>query len=254
MTGTASAAARTSDRVAVGGVVIDLDGTLIDTIADLAAGVNAMLAQFGRPALPLERVAAYVGKGAENLVHRCLTDSPDGRAPADQFEPAYQAFLDHYARENGRHSLPYPGVVEGLDAMRALGLRLAVVTNKPSAFTGPLLERLGLADRFELVVSGDSLERRKPDPLPMLHACAHFGLPPAEVLAIGDSVNDALAARAAGMPVFAVPYGYNEGHGVHTLDVDAIVGTLLEAAQRIDPLAVPGRRGPGTASPISPVA
>lgn len=238
---------------AVQAVVIDLDGTLLDTAADLAAAVNAMLVQLGRAPLSLAKVAEYVGKGAEILVHRALTDSPEGRAPQPQFESAYRAFLERYRRENGRQARPYPGVLEGLRAMRAQGLRLAVVTNKPSAFTGPLLQQCGLAGFFELVVSGDTLARKKPDPLPMLHACEHFGLPPAQVLAIGDSLNDAIAARAAGMPVFAVPYGYNEGLDVQSLDVDAIVCTLLEAAQRIGPAAQDGR-GAGAASPSSPVA
>ncbi|GAA4407542.1 phosphoglycolate phosphatase [Quisquiliibacterium transsilvanicum] len=218
-------------------VILDLDGTLLDTAADLAAAVNAMLADAGRPTLPTARVAAYVGKGAAVLVHRALTDDPAGRAPEAEFEPAYRAFLEHYRVENGRHAVLYPGVLAGLDAMRAKGLRLAVVTNKPSVFIAPLLEQCGIAHYFELVVGGDSLPRRKPDPLPMLHVCEAFGLEPAQVVAIGDSLNDALAARAAGMPVLAVPYGYNEGHDVRSLDVDAIVSSLLEAAGLIEACA-----------------
>lgn len=218
-------------------VILDLDGTLLDTAADLAAAVNAMLADAGRAPLPVERVAAYVGKGAAVLVHRALTGDPEGRAPEAAFEPAYRAFLEHYRVENGRHAALYPGVLAGLEAMRAKGLRLAVVTNKPQAFIGPLLEQCGIAHYFELVVGGDSLARRKPDPLPMLHVCESFGLEPAQVVAIGDSLNDALAARAAGMPVLAVPYGYNEGHDVRSLDVDAIVSSLLEAAGLIEACA-----------------
>ena len=221
-------------RFLAAGVIVDLDGTLLDTAEDLAAGVNAMLADLGRPALPIARVTRYVGKGAEVLVHRALTDSLDGRVDAGDFEPASRAFLAHYARENGNRARCYPGVVEGLAAMRAKGLRLAVVTNKPAAFTVPLLARTGLEHWFELVVSGDTLARRKPDPLPMLHVADAWGLPPARVVAIGDSLNDAQAARAAGMPVITVPYGYNEGLDVRSLDVDAIVGSLLEASALID--------------------
>jgi phosphoglycolate phosphatase len=224
-------------RLVAAAVALDLDGTLLDTADDLAAAVNAMLVDGGRPPLPPERVARYVGKGAEVLVHRALTDSLDGRVDAGRLAPAYRAFLAHYARENGLRARVYPGVVEGLEAMRSKGLRLAVVTNKPSDFTAPLLARCGLSGFFELVVSGDTLARRKPDPMPMLHVCEVFGLPPAAVLAIGDSMNDAISARAAGMPVLAVPYGYNEGVDVRALDVDAIVGSLLEAAQLIEPLA-----------------
>jgi len=218
-------------------VILDLDGTLIDTAADLAAAVNAMLADAGLPALPESRVKAYVGKGAEVLVHRALTDSAQGRAVPNDFAPAYRSFLGHYQAENGRRSALYPGVLAGLDAMRAKRLRLAVVTNKPSAFTGPLLEKCGIAGFFELVICGDTLARRKPDPLPMLHVCEVFGMEPAQVVAIGDSLNDALAARAAGIPVLAVPYGYNEGHDVRSLDVDAIVSSLLEAAGLIESCA-----------------
>lgn len=222
-------------RFAARGVILDLDGTLLDTVADIAAAVNAMLAERSRPALPVERVAQYVGKGSEVLVHRCLTGSAEGRAPDPEFGPAMRAFLDHYRRENGIRSRVFPGVAEGLAAMRAKGLRLAVVTNKPAAFTVPLLERTGLAGFFELQVSGDTVARKKPDPLPMLHVCERFGLPPQRMVAIGDSVNDALAARAAGIPVMTVPYGYNEGHSVRSLDVDAIVNSLVDAAALIDP-------------------
>ncbi|HWS74556.1 MAG TPA: phosphoglycolate phosphatase [Quisquiliibacterium sp.] len=229
--------ARAAARFAAAAVIIDLDGTLLDTAADLAAAVNAMLVQLGHSPLPVARVAEHVGKGAEVLVHRALTDSPEGRVPAERFEPAHRAFLEHYRRENGRNARVYPGVVEGLEAMRAMGLRLAVVTNKPSAFTGPLLEQCGLARFFDLVVSGDSLPRKKPDPLPMRHVCETFGLPPSQVVAIGDSMNDAIAARAAGLPVFVVPYGYNEGRDVRSLEADAIVSTLLEAAELIEPVA-----------------
>ena len=221
-------------RFAVSGVILDLDGTLLDTVADLAAAVNAMLADLGRPPLTLERVRNFVGKGAEVLVHRALTGAPDGRADAARFAAALESFLHHNRRENGLHAHLYAGVVDGLAAMRAAGLRLAVVTNKPHAFTVPLLAQQGLSGFFELVVSGDSLPRKKPDPMPMLHVSERFGVPPARILAIGDSINDALAARAAGMPVMAVPYGYNEGREVQSLDVDAIVESLLQAASLVD--------------------
>jgi phosphoglycolate phosphatase len=215
-------------------VVIDLDGTLLDTIADLAAAANLMRAEFGLPPLPLQQVATYVGKGAEVLVHRALSGSMDGTIDAGSHARAHAAFLRHYAVENGRSAKPYPCVVEGLEAMRSKGLRLACVTNKPAAFTGPLLARSGLSRYFELIVSGDTVARKKPDPMPMLHVAQSFGVPASQVVAIGDSVNDALAARAAGMAVLAVPYGYNEGRDVRSLDTDGIVATLLEAARRIE--------------------
>lgn len=223
-------------RFAARAAIIDLDGTLLDTAADLAAAVNAMLLAMGRAALPVEQVASYVGKGVEVLVHRALTLSLDGRVPADSFAPAMQSFDAHYRRENGRHASVYPGVLEGLQAMRDAGLKLAVVTNKPIGFALPLLADTGLAQYFDLVVGGDTVARKKPDPMPMLHVCAQLGIAPEQVVAIGDSLNDALAARAAGMAVLAVPYGYNEGRDARSLDVDAIVGTLFEASHLIDPL------------------
>jgi phosphoglycolate phosphatase len=226
----AGASPAASPRHAARAVLIDLDGTLLDTAPDLAEAVNRMLADLRRAPLPLERVAAFVGKGAEVLVHRALTGSLDGRADAAVFEPALRAFLGHYHDTNGRHALAYPGVHEGLRAMREAGLALACVTNKPQAYAEPLLERTGLAASFAFVQGGDALALRKPHPAPLLHAAARLGVPPALTVAIGDSLNDAQAARAAGMGVFVVPYGYNEGADVRGLDVDAIVDSLWQAA------------------------
>ena len=223
----------------VDAVLIDLDGTLLDTVADLAAATNAMLAELGRAPLALATVAAYVGKGAAVLVHRALGGGFDARVAPAEFEPAMAAFLRHYERENGLRATPYEGVMPGLEAMKARGLALACVTNKPQRFAEPLLERCAMAPFFDLVLGGDVLERCKPDPLPMHHAAGRLGVEPARCLVIGDSVNVALAARAAGMPVLAVPYGYNEGLDVRELDVDGIVASLAEAAGRIT------RRHPG---------
>jgi phosphoglycolate phosphatase len=217
-------------------VILDLDGTLLDTVEDLAAAANLMRAEFGLSPLPLQQVATYVGKGAEILVHRVLSEEMDGRIDAQSYVRAHAAFLRHYAVENGRSATAFPGVREGLDAMRDKGLRLACVTNKPAAFTEPLLARSRLAPYFELVVCGDTLTRKKPDPMPLLHVAQCFGVAPSQVVAIGDSVNDAVAARAAGMAVLAVPYGYNEGRDVRSLDTDGIVATLQEAALRIEPI------------------
>lgn len=209
-------------------VTIDLDGTLLDTIPDLAAGANGMLRELGRRELPVAVVATYVGRGIANLVARCLPD-----LDADAQAAALEIFRRHYAQENGRCSRLYPGVLEGLAAFRAAGLPLAVITNKAAAFTAPLLEATQLAAWFEFAISGDSLPEKKPHPLPLLHACQRLGTAPAHNLHIGDSKHDAAAARAAGCPVFCVPYGYNEGEDVHALDCDAIVASLAEAAHRI---------------------
>jgi len=218
----------------VSAVTIDLDGTLADTIPDLAAGANAMLAELGRPAVGLERIRTFVGKGIPKLVERTLTESFGDAALMERALPVFERC---YAECNGRHSALYPGVSEGLDALRGMGMPLACVTNKSGRFTAPLLEHLGLARYFEQVVAGDTLAQKKPDPAQLLHACRGFGVVPGEMLMIGDSVNDAEAARAAGCPVFCVPYGYNEGRDVRELDVDAIVGSLVEATRLIEKIS-----------------
>jgi phosphoglycolate phosphatase len=209
-------------------VMIDLDGTLLDTIPDLAAATNLMLEALGEAVLPLDTVRNFVGKGIPRLVERALARDIDGRAGTEVVARALPVFERFYTEVNGRHTTMYPGVREGLEQMQAAGFRLACVTNKAGAFTLPLLERMGLAPFFEQTVSGDTMARKKPDPIQLLHVCNEFGIAPARMLMIGDSGNDALAARAAGCPVFCVSYGYNEGHDVHSLDVDAIVGALTD--------------------------
>ena len=209
-------------------VTIDLDGTLLDTVPDLAAAANGMLRELGRPEYDIDTIAGFIGRGIPKLVERCLPDlDPDSVAQAQAI------FRRHYAIENGRRSKLYPGVLEGLQALRAAGLPMAVITNKATAFTEPLLRATQLASWFEFAVSGDSLPEKKPHPMPLLHACERFGTAPAENLHIGDSRHDAAAARAAGCPVFLVPYGYNEGEDVQGIDCDAIVTSLVEAARRI---------------------
>jgi phosphoglycolate phosphatase len=214
----------------IAAVMIDLDGTLLDTVPDLAAAAERMLAALGLPVCTLEEIRSYIGKGIPNLVQRCLQASAGAaRAEALRAE-ALALYEDFYFEESGRRSAVYPGVLDGLAQFRAMRLRLACVTNKAARFTLPLLKQKGLAPYFELVVSGDTLARKKPDPMQLAHVCAAFALAPEKVLLIGDSANDALAARAAGCPVLCVSYGYNEAGDVHDLDCDAIVGSLSEAA------------------------
>jgi phosphoglycolate phosphatase len=222
-------------RVPARGVLIDLDGTLLDTVPDLAAAVNAMRAEFGRAPLPTGQVAAYVGKGAEVLVHRSLTESMDGRADDADFQRGKSSFYAHYRRENGRQAIVFPGVRDAIALMRERGLALACVTNKPREFTHELLRRVGLDD-FDAIVSGDDTTEKKPHPAPMLHACALLKLLPSETAMVGDSENDVLSARAAGCRVIVVETGYNEGRPVGELDADAIVPGLLDAARLIEPL------------------
>ncbi|MCQ3923980.1 MAG: phosphoglycolate phosphatase [Rhodocyclaceae bacterium] len=212
-------------------VLIDLDGTLLDTVPDLADAANAMLAELGRLTLPQNTIRDFVGKGIPNLVGRCL--GYPGESDAPEAREALALFKRHYAAVNGRKTRIYPGVPEGLRALRAAGLKTACVTNKAGAFTEQLLAATGLDRLLDLTVSGDTLAEKKPHPLPFLHLCERFGIAPAEALVVGDSRNDVAGARAAGCPVFCVPYGYSEGEDVRDLGADAIVGTLEEAASRL---------------------
>jgi len=213
--------------------IIDLDGTMLDTAPDFQVAINRMRSELSLAALDLESIKRFVGKGSENLIRRVLAVDYDADQVECHFAPALAAYQRHYLAINGDHSSIYPGVRAGLDALRAKGLRLACVTNKPIAFAAPLLEKTGLRPYFEVLYGGDSLPRKKPDPLPLLQVCADFGLPPEQVVAIGDSSNDALAARAAGCRVLTVPYGYNHGQPVQEVDSDGIVETLLDAAHLI---------------------
>ncbi len=212
-------------------VLIDLDGTLIDTLDDLADAANAMLAVLGRLTFPAETIRGFVGKGIAHLVGRCLGHA--GESGSAEAQEALRLFRRYYAELNGRKARVYPGVREGLDRLSEAGLKLACVTNKAAAFTLPLLASSGLAPYFDLVISGDTLAHRKPHPQPLLHACGYFGIQPAQAVMIGDSDNDVDAARAAGCPVYGVPYGYRQQEDVRSLDADVIVCTLEEAARRI---------------------
>lgn len=210
-------------------VMIDLDGTLLDTIPDLAVAANLMLQALDRPPLDAAMIRTFVGKGIAKLVERTLAGTINGAVDPHTLAQALPIYERCYDSVNGRHTSVYPGVMEGLERLRTQGFRLGCVTNKSTRFTLPLLEHTKLSRYFSAVVAGDTLPRKKPDPEPLLYACEKFGVAPREMLMIGDSLNDAQAARAAGCPVFCVTYGYNEGHDVRELDVDAIVSSLIEA-------------------------
>jgi phosphoglycolate phosphatase len=213
--------------------IIDLDGTMLDTVPDFHVAINRMRAELGLAPIAAERIKLMVGKGSENLIRSVLALDYDAAGVAQHFSAAMDAYQRHYLAINGDHSALYPEVAAGLDALKAAGLRLACVTNKPIAFAAPLLKQKGLASYFEVVYGGDSLAKKKPHPMPLLQVCADFALQPAQVVAIGDSSNDAQAARAAGCPVLTVPYGYNHGESIHDTDSDGIVDTLLHAANLI---------------------
>lgn len=210
-------------------VCIDLDGTLLDTIPDLAAAANAMLVDLRIAPLPVAHIREFVGKGAEVLIQRTLEAAevvPAYGLP--DYEAARARFYENYRLLNGVQAALYPGVLEGLEGLCALGLKLACVTNKPMEFVPPLLQRFALTQYFDFSIAGDTLPFKKPHPAQLLEACRRWSLDPARVMAVGDSLNDAQAARAAGMPVFLVPYGYNEGRSVYDADADGIVSSLSE--------------------------
>ena len=209
-------------------ILIDLDGTLVDSVPDLAFCVDAMMARLGRPPHGEAKVRNWVGNGVERLVRRALLGQLEGEPDEADFQRAYPIFLELYRDNTSRRSQLFPGVRDGLDWLQAAGYRLGCVTNKAAQFTEPLLRDLGVRDSFEIVISGDTLPRSKPDPLPLLHAAAHFGAEPAEALMIGDSISDVKAARAAGFTIFCMSYGYNHGQDIRDYHPDAVLDSLTE--------------------------
>jgi phosphoglycolate phosphatase len=221
--------------IAISGVAFDLDGTLLDTLPDIAEAGNRMLMDLGRAAVSLDTVRGFVGNGIPKLTKRLLTGELDGEPPSELFDRALGRFEAHYRDTLTLQTRPFPEVESGLARFAELGLPLACVTNKAELFTLPLLEATGLRRFFDLVVSGDSLPRKKPDPLPLLHCAQQFGIRPDVLLVIGDSTSDAQAARAAGCPLFCVPYGYTR-RGVRDLNCDVIVTGLLQASTLVTPV------------------
>jgi phosphoglycolate phosphatase len=209
-------------------ILIDLDGTLVDSVPDLAYCVDAMLERLGMAPRGEAAVRNWVGNGVERLVRRALTGKLDGEPEEVLYERALPVFLDVYADNTSKRSVPYPGVHEGLEYLARAGYALGCVTNKPERFTEPLLRELGLRGYFALVVSGDTLEQRKPDPAPLLHAARHFGVDPQRALMVGDSVSDVQAARAAGFQIVCMSYGYNHGMDIRDARPDAVIDSLVE--------------------------
>ena len=223
------------DLSRIDAAIVDLDGTMVDTLGDFAVALNLMLADLAMPPVEPRHVEAMVGKGSEHLIVSVLNHlAPplEGAAPVTQmdalYQRAWQRYQHHYLAVNGLHSAVYPGVVEGLRALQSQGLRLACLTNKPTDFAKPLLAAKGLDGFFAHVFGGDAFARKKPDPLPLQKTCEALGSLPARTLMIGDSSNDARAARAAGCPVVLVSYGYNHGEPVRAVDADGFVDSLAE--------------------------
>ena len=224
--------------------IVDLDGTMVDTLGDFSAALSRMLSDLRLPGVDAARIESMVGKGSEHLVlsvlHEVLgsvhaapsafqnTVEPVPVRAQALFGPALARYQHHYRAINGQHSSVFEGVAEGLRGLRARGLRLACLTNKPTDFARPLLVAKGLDGFFDLVFGGDAFERKKPDPLPLVKTCERLGTTPARALMVGDSSNDARAARAAGCPVVLVTYGYNHGEPVRGVDADGFIDSLAE--------------------------
>lgn len=209
-------------------VLIDVDGTLVDSVPDLAWCIDEMMRQLGRPAHGEGKVRHWVGNGVERLVRRGLVGQLDGEPSDEDFARAYPIFLELYAENTSKRSVLYPGVREGLAYMKAQGYKLGCVTNKAEQFTMPLLRDLGIYEDFEIIISGDTLAEKKPHPLPLLHAAEFFAVQPQNALMLGDSVSDVKAARAANFQIVCMSYGYNHGEDIRDSKPDAVIDSMLE--------------------------
>jgi phosphoglycolate phosphatase len=220
-------------RFDVDAVIVDLDGTMVDTLGDFVVALNLMLADLPAPyrnqQVDRATVSRLVGKGSEHLLSSVLSLAGGQAGDAQTvYAQAWTSYQRHYLDINGQHAAIYPGVVAGLQSLAQRGLKIACLTNKPTAFARPLLQAKGLEHFFDQSFGGDAFERKKPDPLPLLKTCQALGTLPQRTLMIGDSSNDAHAARAAGCPVLLVTYGYNHGEPIRGVDADAFVDSLAE--------------------------
>jgi phosphoglycolate phosphatase len=209
-------------------VMIDLDGTLVDSVPDLAFCADAMLSALGMPARGEGKVRQWVGNGVERLVKRALIDRLDGEPDQALLDKALPIYMALYKENVSKRSRLYPGVREGLNFLRGAGYKLGCITNKAAAFTEPLLKDLGVYGYFQIVVSGDTLPVKKPDPLPLLHAAKYFGVEPRHALMVGDSISDVKAARAAGFQIVCVSYGYNHGQDIRDAHPDAVIDSMAQ--------------------------
>lgn len=209
-------------------VLIDVDGTLVDSVPDLAFCVDATMDQLGMPRRGESEVRLWVGNGVERLVRRALIGALDGEPDEALFNKAYPIYLELYDANVSERSMLYPGVREGLTWLKQQGFKLGCVTNKAAQFTLPLLKNLGVYEDFGIVICGDTLPQKKPDPAPLLHAAKHFGISPQQSLMLGDSVSDVKAARAAGFKIICMSYGYNHGQDIRTAHPDAVIDSMAE--------------------------
>lgn len=217
-------------------VFFDLDGTLVDSVPDLAAAVDGMLVDLGYAPAGVDKVRLWVGNGARMLVLRAIADAQsiaENAVPPAQLDTAHQGFLTHYQRTSGQHSCLYAGVKDALASLQQMGVTLVVITNKPAQFTPTVLAEQGIDGFFSLVISGDTLAERKPHPAQLLHAMSQLELDATECVMVGDSRNDIEAAVAAGVPSICVTYGYNHGDDVRGLPADGFTDDFSEIVSMI---------------------
>ena len=209
-------------------IMIDVDGTLVDSVPDLAYCVDQMMIELGMKERGEKKVRHWVGNGIPKLVERALTDDLEASPTKEVFDVAYPIFLDLYADNTAARSCLYDGVKDGLDYLKSKDYQLGCVTNKAEQFTHPLLKTLGIFDDFKIVISGDTLAKKKPDPLPLIHAASYFNISPQECLMLGDSVSDVKAARAAGFSIICMSYGYNHGNDIADESPDLVIDSMSQ--------------------------
>jgi len=215
-------------------VLIDVDGTLVDSVPDLAYCVDEMMKQLDMPVRGEARVRHWVGNGVERLVRRALINQLDGEPDEALFQRAMPIFEALYAENTSQRSCLYAGVQEALDFLKTRDVHIGCVTNKAAQFTLPILRDLGISDYFEIVICGDTLEKKKPDPMPLLHAAKEMGVSPEQSLMLGDSMSDVKAARAAGFNIVCMSYGYNHGEDIRDYNPDAVVDSMAEIKSVVD--------------------
>lgn len=209
-------------------VLLDLDGTLVDSIPDLARCLNLALSDLDLPQRELDSIRNWVGNGVDKLIHRALTNAMDGEAGSEQHAKVKQVFMNYYHDQPCKLSDCYPGVREGLSLLQDKHIKMGVVTNKNEEFVAPILATLGIDNHMSIIIGGNTLAERKPHPLPLLHAAEVFDTTPSSSLMVGDSVSDVTAARAAEFQIVCVSYGYNHGQDIRTANPDAVIDSLAE--------------------------
>ena len=212
-------------------IMIDVDGTLVDSVPDLAYCVDEMMVELDMEKRGEDKVRHWVGNGVSKLVERAITGELEGQLDKELFNKAYPIFLNYYAENTAKRTCLYEGVREGLDYLSLQGYHLGCVTNKATQFTHPLLKELGIIDYFKIVISGDTLAKKKPDPMPLLYGAEYFGVKPKGCLMIGDSVSDVKASRSAGFDIICMSYGYNHGNNIADEKPDLVIDSMTELAK-----------------------